>query len=399
MAFVLPPPKSKKETGQQAVFKQYINAHGNLKPYAQALYRDALDYGVDPVYFASLINLESGGNPKAVSKAGAVGLGQIMPLHVGESVPWAPGTRITPDDLKNPAFNLRYSAYYFSQGLAQTGDYASAYTQHYNPGYTGTPFGDVPKTYVPTTTAKSPTESAQSSVETSAAKAALTATWAVVGKRGALKFVTRPTPPKGTLKVFGQPVDKSSFLQMYAGIQDDYLAYTGKRPSFGQAAVSIAHGESQYQLRQRLAQTPGFVNSPVWRQNAPGYEDVYKTIYGPNAKVDTKAMRYAIANNLGSTGFAQYLRDQPTYEQSNEFKQSFASSANVFRGIYGELQPGDEETVKMAVKNGYDSNQFAQYLRAQPQWKSSAEAQQLWYGLANRMGLIPGKEQTVLQNG
>lgn len=401
MAFVLPAPKTKAQSGQQEVFRTYVNAHPGLKPWAQGIYRYALDYGVDPVFFASLINTESGGDPNAVSKKGAIGLGQIMPLHAGDPIPWAPGRRLTLEDIKNPTTNLRYSAYFFSTKLAAAGNnYDVAYRGDggYNQGGPQI-FGDIPKTYVPTTTAKSPTDAASTSVETAAARAALTNTWAVLNKEGKVKFAQSADAPKGTLKVYGEPITKQSFLQLYSGIQDDYLAYTGKRPSFAQAAGVIAHGTSQYQLRQRLAATPGFVGSPVWKQNAPGYEAAYKSIYGDNAAVDTQAVRYAITNNLGGSGFQQYLRDQPGYEGSQEFQQRYASNENVFRQIYGEPQEADHPVITQAVKNGYDQNQFASYLRAQPQWNGSAEAQQLWYGLANKMGLIPGAEQTVLQHG
>lgn len=400
MAFVLPPPKTKAQSGQQEVFKAYVNAHPGLKPWAQGIYRYALDYGVDPVFFASLINTESKGDPKAVSSKGAIGLGQIMPLHVGDPIPWAPGRRLTLKDIQNPTTNLRYSAYFFSTKLSQAGNnYDAAYrgAGGYNPGGPAI-FHDVPKTYVPTTTAKSPTDAATTSVETAAARADLTASWAVLDKTGKVKFVTTANPPKGTLKVFGTPITKQGFLQQYASITDDYLAYTNKRPSFAQAALVIKHGTSQFQLRANLAKDPGFVGSPVWKQNAPGYTAVWHQVYGDKATPDTKAIAAAVANNVGAGAFQDQLRHRTDYSTSNEYKQSYAANQNVFAQIYGQPQEADHATIDMAVKNGYDSNQFAAYLRQQPQWKSSAEAQSLYYGLANRLGLIEGK-QTVLQNG
>jgi len=316
MAFVLPPPKTKAQTGQQAVFKEYVNKNPGLKPWAQGIYRYALDYGVDPVFFASLINTESGGDPKAVSSAGAIGLGQIMPLHVGDAIPWAPGRRLTLEDIKNPTTNLRYSAYYFSTKLSAAGNnYDAAYRGDggYNPGGPQI-FADVPKTYVPTTTAKSPTDAATTSVETAAARAQLTATWAVYDPsgKGKVKFVTSPSPPKATLKVFGSPVTKEGFLQQYASLTDDYLAYTNKRPSFAQAAQVIKSGTSQFQLRAKLAQTPGFVGSPVWKQNAPGYTAVWHSVYGEKSTPDVAAIRNAVANNIGSAAFQDALRQRPT---------------------------------------------------------------------------------------
>jgi hypothetical protein len=409
VGFVLPPAKTKAQSGQQAVFKQYINAHPTMRDFAQPIYRYALDYGVDPVFYASLLWKESFAAAKAqgkdpvtiVSPTGkGVGLAQVNPdAHVGEPVPWAPGRRITAADLRNPTFSLRFGAYYFAQGLTKYGSYQDAYTQFYNPGYTGAVFQDVPKTYVPTTTAKSPTDSATTSVETAAAKAALLATWAVHTKEGKVKFVTSASPPKGTLSVFGDPVSKQAFLQLYSGIQDDYLAYTGKRPSFAQAATLIAKGTSQFQLRQQLSQTPGFVGSPVWKQNAPGYVAVWHQLYGQDSAPDQAAVRKAVATNIGGSAFADELRSRPDYTTSTEFKDAYAANENVFRQIYGEPEPADKPVIEGAVKNGYDANAFASYLRQQPQWKGSVEAKQLWYGLADRMGLVPGKDQTVLSNG
>lgn len=50
-----PPPKNKKQAGQQNAFRSYINSHGALRPYAQEIYKAAMNYGLDPVYYASLI--------------------------------------------------------------------------------------------------------------------------------------------------------------------------------------------------------------------------------------------------------------------------------------------------------------------------------------------------------
>lgn len=418
-----PPPATSKGKGQQAVFKAYINSKNDpaFKNFANGIYRYATDYGVDPVYFASLLWTEGFGPAHArgvdvatiTSSAGAIGPGQIMPLHVGTSLPWAPGKTLTQADLTDPATNIHFAAFYFGSKVAAAGgNYDQAYrgTAGYNQGGPAI-FKDIPKAYVPTTTAKSPTDTAQRGAETAAAKAQLaitTTSWAVLGKQGKLKFVTTrdqydpttgrtlPQAPNGALKEFGQPLDKGAFLQRFAGITDDWLAYTGQRPSFGEGAAIIANGKSQWQMRQKLAEKPGFVGSSIWKQQAPGYESVYKNIHGPDAKLDVKQVKYAIVNNLGSEGFAQRLRNQPGYERSQEFTQGVASKTNVFSRIYGTPTEADMPAITQAVRHGYDDNQFAQYLRAQPQWKGSAEAQQLWYGLANRMGLIPGKEQTVL---
>jgi len=78
-----PPAGNKKTLSQKAVFDRYVNAHSGLKPYAQGIYRNALAYGIDPVYFASLINTESGGNP-----AGCVVKGCYWPRADHASACW-----------------------------------------------------------------------------------------------------------------------------------------------------------------------------------------------------------------------------------------------------------------------------------------------------------------------
>jgi soluble lytic murein transglycosylase-like protein len=128
-----PPPKNKKQAGQQNAFRSYINAHPALRPWAQQLYKSATNYGLDPVYFASLVNFESGGKANAKSGAGAYGLAQIhVPTWLGKTDPRT-GQKITQADINNPTWNLGFGAYLFSQALHKYGSYQAAYRQGYNP--------------------------------------------------------------------------------------------------------------------------------------------------------------------------------------------------------------------------------------------------------------------------
>jgi hypothetical protein len=57
----------------------------------------AKKHGIDPALFSALIQTESGNNPKAVSDAGAQGLGQIMPFNdkgLGLTKPFDPGANL-----------------------------------------------------------------------------------------------------------------------------------------------------------------------------------------------------------------------------------------------------------------------------------------------------------------
>lgn len=61
-------------------------------------------YGLDPLMLAAVMKIESGGRPGAISPAGAVGLGQIMPREAG--FPERPTTA----QLLDPHFNVMYMA-------------------------------------------------------------------------------------------------------------------------------------------------------------------------------------------------------------------------------------------------------------------------------------------------
>lgn len=84
---------------------------------------ESIAAGVDPNAIATIIQIESCGNPAIVSPAGAIGLGQVMPFH------FAPNE--TPTD---PVTNIRRAIAYYKERLnASTGDSSSAFAQ-YNGG-------------------------------------------------------------------------------------------------------------------------------------------------------------------------------------------------------------------------------------------------------------------------
>jgi soluble lytic murein transglycosylase len=76
--------------------------------------------GVDPDLLRGLVAAESGGDASARSRAGAVGLLQLMPETAGEV-----GRRLgmrPPFDLEDPATNLRLGAHHFARLLRELGD-------------------------------------------------------------------------------------------------------------------------------------------------------------------------------------------------------------------------------------------------------------------------------------
>lgn len=77
-------------------------------PYAEEIRSAAVEAGIDPLLLASLVRAESNFRADAVSKAGAMGLTQLMPAT-------ADGLRV--DDPFDPAQNLRAGAKYLGSNL------------------------------------------------------------------------------------------------------------------------------------------------------------------------------------------------------------------------------------------------------------------------------------------
>ncbi len=352
-----PPPAKKGTTSDKGVYEKYIAAHPRLKQWSGAIYKYGLAYGVNPVYFASLINLESGGNPDAISSAGAIGLGQVIP---GKFVPFL-GRTITAADMHNPGLNLQVSAWYFGQGLDKNGqNYQLAYTKYYNPGYTGKVFGDIPKGYV-VTGGTSPQDTANKAAATAAAKAQ-------------------------------QPA--LALAGVHSRIDPFFLAYAGRLPS-GKEAARFS-GSSQYEITNYLADpknNPRIFKSPIWLTHGPQYEALYKSVYGQNAKVNNNALLYGVVHNLDSTSFHQLLVDgkipgQAAYTTSQEFKGNLANATNVYSQIYGRPTVHATNFLKSAVLGGWNQAQLESYLRSRPEYRSSGEYKARAIDIASSMGLV-----------
>jgi len=73
------------------------------------------EYELNPVLVASIINVESGYNPTAISNAGAVGLMQVKP----STASWIMDTTITEEQLTEPELNIQIGCLYLSMMLAQ----------------------------------------------------------------------------------------------------------------------------------------------------------------------------------------------------------------------------------------------------------------------------------------
>lgn len=95
---------------QEDVQREYIYPYY----YQEEITASGERYHVDPYLIAAVIKTESKFQNNARSKYGAVGLMQLMP----ETAAWIAGQleegRFSPEQLKNPACNIRYGVWYLS---------------------------------------------------------------------------------------------------------------------------------------------------------------------------------------------------------------------------------------------------------------------------------------------
>lgn len=84
----------------------------------------AAEYEIDPNLIATVMQIESCGNPRALSPAGAAGLFQVMPYHFAEG-----------EDPFDPDTNARRGLEYLSKGLELSGGHAGLALASYNGGH------------------------------------------------------------------------------------------------------------------------------------------------------------------------------------------------------------------------------------------------------------------------
>jgi len=106
-------------------FKPIAKTKGGTGQWADLINKSAKQYGVDPVLLQGLIAQESGGQPRVVSKAGAIGLGQLMPAT-------ARGLGVT--DPYNPEQNIKGTVKYLAQQLKTFGGDKQKALAAYNAG-------------------------------------------------------------------------------------------------------------------------------------------------------------------------------------------------------------------------------------------------------------------------
>ena len=101
----------------------------NITQWADLITQYAGDNGLDPNFVAALIEEESKGNPNLVSRAGAVGLMQIMPYETGFT--WRPRAWV----LKKPAANLEWGTNTLNEVTRQAQGRITLAVLAYNSGW------------------------------------------------------------------------------------------------------------------------------------------------------------------------------------------------------------------------------------------------------------------------
>lgn len=364
----IPPPKAGKGT---PTFAQWAKNHHIAPSVAADIQRYASAYGINPFYFGAVLLGESGAkhldaNGKLKSSGQAVGIAQIALSWKGKPLPWGDHHLITDADLANYNTNLRLGAKLLSDAVTSYG-YAGAYLRGYNPNDKNNQKAwkyiqaQLPKGIIPGGTS---------------------------GTGGAAADATNIN------------TDTNAFQKTKLFLDPFYQSYTGKGATAQQVKNYMAKPLSTYALTNMLANpkyNPKFYSSPIWQTNYPSYEEIWKGIYGPDSTPSKDAIRYAIVHNLGAS-FGQRLRDRPDYNTSQEYKGLFAQYGSQYGAIYGTPDQTAHTKIDMAIRKGWNGDQWKKFLRAQPEWQSSGEFKGLALGLTQSLGFEPslGSQQTVL---
>jgi soluble lytic murein transglycosylase len=103
--------------------------------YVTLLNQEALSAGLDPLFVAAMVRQESFWDPLAGSRAGALGLTQVIPA-TGEGIAGALGVEgFKPEDLFRPSVSLRFGIYYLGGQLKRFGNpYAALAAYNAGPG-------------------------------------------------------------------------------------------------------------------------------------------------------------------------------------------------------------------------------------------------------------------------
>lgn len=119
----------------------------SILQWCQSIEQVAAYYGLDPSLVAAVMLQESGGDPEAYSKSGAVGLMQVMPSDgLAEGFMCINGpcfsSRPTTEELLDPHFNIDYGTGLLSGLISKYGDIREG-LRAYGPMNSGYSYADI----------------------------------------------------------------------------------------------------------------------------------------------------------------------------------------------------------------------------------------------------------------
>lgn len=239
--------------------------------YRQLAYQTAQKYGIDPDLFVRQIQAESAFRPDAVSSAGAIGLGQLMPATAKE-------LGVDPND---PVQNLEGAARYMKQQLDRFGDPALALAA-YNAG--------------PSRVAKANGVPNITETQNYVAK--------ILGGKGGAAMAQEPQKPQGLLSglLGGQGIGGA----------------LGLSPEFSdKLAMAVMAGSGDARLQPLIAQRA--LSMKERRAEAKELKSTNKTLAYLKARADAgdslaRAYHDAVATGTlkGGAAVANYLKDSQT---------------------------------------------------------------------------------------
>lgn len=375
----VPPAPAGKHTGRLAVIDKWYASHGkNMQKLRSTIEQYASVYGVPEMALAAVIYKESKGANEAAPGSQGWGVAQINIKAPPSAASKVLGRPLTQADAMNPDTAIHILAQsYADSGAGSNVD--QFYETVWNPGWKPSPgsFGGTPPSGfakgTPLYTGKpTPAQKVAGTVATAQAK--------------------------------GQNLAAQENYYK-AHVDSIYLAYTGHKATQVELRNYVQNQISDTQLQMNLGNpklNPALYKSPVWKQNAGLYTKYYQDIFGPGAKPPNSVILHGITYSLDETSFKNELqhdqiKGQQAYAKSEEYQSLFANLKASYASIYGTPDVNGMASIKMAIKGGWTDQQWQNWLRNQPEYKNSNEYKTRSINLAQSMGLLTGGEaQNVL---
>lgn len=206
-------------------------------------------------------------------------------------------------------------------------------------------------------------------------------------------------------------ISKHQFGVFWGQVNTVYEQWLGRKATHAEAMKTYQSGISFHSLQQQLIMSKQFIGSAQFKKAADYYKLVLSKYMGGNYQIHNKQIQSFLANGYQEGDVQAWIHAHPhIYQQSNEFQQNKAALVNQYISIYGhdptQTTPGESlqkvrvktgkvgkkgnpfyktvkkmapkqnaimEMINQAALNFQSPDQFAAFLRKQPQYKTSAE--------------------------